>query len=207
MSAEVSTCIMKPEAYVGQQGGNGEKENGLEVQPKKDVYCQFVQSFEKALTTVTSTSHLDGGEELVNGLKMREKQDVYVDFVENFENALTTVTATVSNVIKIGTEGSNETKSKLKSFTLEGIADYIKTEHPCNVIVMSGAGISTSAGIPDLRSPGIGLYDNLQKYNLPDQQAVFDPAFFQDNPEPFFSFCRQLFPKYKKVRLRHFFLR
>ena len=44
---------------------------------------------------------------------------------------------------------------------------------------MSGAGISTAAGIPDFRSPGTGLYDNLQKYDLPHPQAVFEINFFR----------------------------
>ena len=35
------------------------------------------------------------------------------------------------------------------------------------VVVLTGAGISVSAGIPDFRSPGTGLYSNLEKYNLP----------------------------------------
>lgn len=43
-----------------------------------------------------------------------------------------------------------------------------------NIIIMSGAGISVAAGIPDFRSPGTGLYDNLQKYNLPHPTAVFE---------------------------------
>lgn len=55
---------------------------------------------------------------------------------------------------------------------------------------MAGAGISTSAGIPDFRTPGSGLYDNLQKYNLPDPQAIFEIGFFRKNPEPFFQLAK-----------------
>ena len=37
----------------------------------------------------------------------------------------------------------------------------------------------TAAGIPDFRSPGTGLYDNLQKYDLPSPQAIFDIGYFK----------------------------
>ena len=52
---------------------------------------------------------------------------------------------------------------------------------------MAGAGFSTSAGIPDFRTPGTGLYDNLQKYNIPYPEAIFDIDFFRENPRPFFT--------------------
>jgi NAD-dependent deacetylase sirtuin 2 len=70
---------------------------------------------------------------------------------------------------------------------------------------MVGAGISTSAGVPDFRSPGSGLYDNLQKYNLPDPQAIFEINFFEKNPEPFYALCREIFPESLKVS-RFFYL-
>ena len=36
-----------------------------------------------------------------------------------------------------------------------------------------------AAGIPDFRSPGTGLYDNLQKYNLPNPMSVFEIGYFR----------------------------
>lgn len=35
----------------------------------------------------------------------------------------------------------------------------------------------------DFRTPGSGLYDNLEKYNLPTPEAVFSIDFFDDNPK------------------------
>ena len=35
-----------------------------------------------------------------------------------------------------------------------------------------------ACGIPDFRSPGTGLYDNLTQYDLPSPQAVFDIGYF-----------------------------
>ena len=37
----------------------------------------------------------------------------------------------------------------------------------------------TAAGIPDYRTPGTGLYANLEKYNLPSPQTVFSIDFFK----------------------------
>ena len=67
----------------------------------------------------------------------------------------------------------------LDEVSVEGIAKYIKSGQCEKIVVMIGAGISTAAGIPDFRSPGSGLYDNVAKYNLPFPQAMFQINYFK----------------------------
>ena len=95
----------------------------------------------------------------------------------------------------------------LTTFDLAGVAEYIKTNDCKNIIVMAGAGISVSAGIPDFRTPGTGLYDNLAKYSLPEPTAVFDIHFFKDNPAPFYMLAKELFPGQYRPTPTHNFIR
>lgn len=96
----------------------------------------------------------------------------------------------------------------LSDLSLDGIVEYIKKNPNIKIITMAGAGISTSAGIPDFRSPNSGLYHNLEKYNLPSPQAIFEYDFFTENPEPFFSLARELLPqKSFKPTPCHYFIR
>uniref|UniRef100_A0AAQ4Q497 NAD-dependent protein deacetylase n=1 Tax=Gasterosteus aculeatus aculeatus TaxID=481459 RepID=A0AAQ4Q497_GASAC len=95
----------------------------------------------------------------------------------------------------------------LDELTLEGVAEYIKSGKCENIICMVGAGISTSAGIPDFRSPGTGLYANLQKYKLPYPEAIFQIDYFKKHPEPFFALAKELYPGQFKPTLCHYFIK
>ncbi|KAJ3333112.1 NAD-dependent protein deacetylase sirtuin-2 [Blyttiomyces sp. JEL0837] len=95
----------------------------------------------------------------------------------------------------------------LPDSSIESFAKYIKDNECKRIVVMTGAGISTSAGIPDFRTPGTGLYSNLAKYNLPYPQAVFDISYFRFTPQPFFTLAKELYPGSFKPTLCHYFLR
>ncbi|KAF3686792.1 NAD-dependent protein deacetylase sirtuin-3, mitochondrial [Channa argus] len=93
-----------------------------------------------------------------------------------------------------------------KQHTLEDIAKNIRERQFKRVLVMAGAGISTPSGIPDFRSPGSGLYDNLQQYDLPYAEAIFDINFFHQNPNPFFALAKELYPGNYQPNLTHYFV-
>uniref|UniRef100_A0A7S0BJ36 Deacetylase sirtuin-type domain-containing protein n=1 Tax=Rhodosorus marinus TaxID=101924 RepID=A0A7S0BJ36_9RHOD len=62
------------------------------------------------------------------------------------------------------------------------------------ILVLTGAGVSVSCGIPDFRSPG-GLYDTVRdRFGLEEPQALFDINFFKFNPNPFFTLAKDIFP-------------
>ncbi|KAG0289632.1 NAD-dependent protein deacetylase sirtuin-2 [Linnemannia gamsii] len=94
----------------------------------------------------------------------------------------------------------------LKDQSIGAIADHILQGKANKIIVMTGAGISTAAGIKDFRSPGTGLYDDLEKYNLPFPEAVFDLAFFKESPLPFYQLAKHLYPGQYRPTLTHYLL-
>ncbi|KAG0721368.1 NAD-dependent protein deacetylase sirtuin-2 [Chionoecetes opilio] len=108
---------------------------------------------------------------------------------------------------KLDLGGGGEGEKVLDEVSVEGVVKYIKSGKCKNIITMAGAGISTSAGIPDFRSPGTGLYCNLEKYNLPFPEAIFDIEFFKVNPKPFFVLAKDLYPGAFNPTPSHWFIR
>ena len=78
-----------------------------------------------------------------------------------------------------------------------------------NIVVISGAGISTNLGIPDFRSKG-GLYDQCKVRfpDLEDPKDVFSLEYFEKNPVVFFELAAEMWPgKYSPGKTHKFIAR
>lgn len=62
-----------------------------------------------------------------------------------------------------------------------------------NVMVITGAGISTSLNIPDFRSRD-GLYPRLRKMGFEEPESIFSRDTFEQDPRPFFSVAAMILP-------------
>uniref|UniRef100_A0A0N5AMT8 NAD-dependent protein deacetylase sir-2.1 n=1 Tax=Syphacia muris TaxID=451379 RepID=A0A0N5AMT8_9BILA len=77
-----------------------------------------------------------------------------------------------------------------------------------SILVLTGAGVSVSCGIPDFRSKD-GIYARLRVDfpDLPDPTAMFDINYFARNPKPFFEFAREIFPGQFEASISHYFIK
>jgi NAD-dependent deacetylase sirtuin 2 len=97
-------------------------------------------------------------------------------------------------------------EAKVENWTVSKICDELKNGRFKNIVVFTGAGISTSAGIPDFRTPGTGLYDNLQAYDLNEPEDIFDLDFFKINPKPFYTLAKEIMPGKFAPTISHHFI-
>ncbi|XP_067908519.1 NAD-dependent protein deacetylase sirtuin-1 isoform X2 [Heterodontus francisci] len=89
--------------------------------------------------------------------------------------------------------------------TLEDVVRILKESK--KIMVLTGAGVSVSCGIPDFRSRD-GIYARLAVDfpNLPDPHAMFDIEYFRKDPRPFFKFAKEIYPGQFQPSLCHKFI-
>ena len=89
--------------------------------------------------------------------------------------------------------------------TIDDAADLLRKGD--NIMVITGAGISTSLGIPDFRSKGTGFYSKLQDMGINEPEEVFDIHAFDEEPRIFYELAADILPDFKRYSPTHGFIR
>lgn len=89
--------------------------------------------------------------------------------------------------------------------TIDDAAKLLKEKQ--NIVVITGAGISTSLGIPDFRSKTSGFYSKLLEMGYDDPESVFTIETFDENPQLFYKLAGDILPDITKWTPTHEFIK
>ncbi|XP_076445530.1 uncharacterized protein LOC143283233 isoform X2 [Babylonia areolata] len=101
------------------------------------------------------------------------------------------------------------TANRTKLSHINTMQDVVELLKKCqNIIVLTGAGVSVSCGIPDFRSQN-GIYARLAEDfpDLPNPQSMFDINYFKSDQRPFFKFAKEIYPGQFEPSPCHKFIR
>lgn len=131
-------------------------------------------------------------------------RDIIKVLLHNFHIPENMSEAMLWRIISFAVTPQRERLSSVR--TLSDAVQHIRQAK--HIIILTGAGVSVSCGIPDFRSRD-GVYSRLSREypNLPDPQAMFDIKFFYQDPRPFYKFAREIFPGQFKPSPSHRFIK
>lgn len=165
-----------------------------------DDYEEYDDDSSSSVSRLSGLSHLSSGDDeslnpwlrrqIVSGVSPRDLLSQLVQSSDVIPNSVSDITLWRI----IATTLATQRRQKLKQYhSLEHAVELIRSSE--NIVVLTGAGVSVSCGIPDFRSRD-GIYSRLSKEypNLPDPQAMFDIRYFYHDPRPFFKFAREIYP-------------
>ncbi|OQO12157.1 hypothetical protein B0A48_02797 [Cryoendolithus antarcticus] len=89
--------------------------------------------------------------------------------------------------------------------TMDDVVNLLKSSS--KVLVITGAGISTSLGIPDFRSKDGGFYAKLRDLGMAEPEEVFDIFNFDHDPSVFYSLAADILPMNDAYTPTHDFIR
>lgn len=97
-------------------------------------------------------------------------------------------------------------RQKLPQYnTIDDVAELLRKS--TNIMVITGAGISTSLGIPDFRSKDTGFYSKLLAEGISEPEEVFDIGEFDYDPSTFYRLAHGILPDLKRYSPTHGFIR
>lgn len=102
---------------------------------------------------------------------------------------------------------NNVLKSRTRLIDFNKIIDVVNAlKNAQNILVLTGAGISTSLGIPDFRSSQ-GFYSKMKNLGLDDPQDVFSLEIFKRDPSIFYSIAYMILPPDNAYTPLHSFIK
>lgn len=99
------------------------------------------------------------------------------------------------------------TRKKLAQYnTVDDAATLLRDSK--NILVITGAGISTNLGVPDFRSTKTGFYAKMrEEHGFTRPEEIFDIEIFDEDPSIFFKYSSETLPAPGKSTPTHAFIK
>ncbi|EAL62496.1 NAD(+)-dependent deacetylase, silent information regulator protein family protein [Dictyostelium discoideum AX4] len=191
---------------IGNNVGNSKEEEGeeeeenIELVARSFIYKHIQEKKSLGIDPIEFTKDI--------GFKLElEKDDDAWEIITAFLTRKKVAVNLFLNYLKYNTLARPYRKkiATLDLSTFEKVCQLFESSK--NIVIITGAGVSVSCGIPDFRSKG-GVYETIEKkYNLPRPESLFDIHYLRANPLPFFEFAKEIFPGNHKPSPTHSFIK